>query len=144
MVEFDRLGSDISKPFNVTPLAMSKSIETQEVDNLSAFLEDGQSRNRSSMSPWFQSKFQDFGSFLETSVEGLEELASNFFLAIEEKIRQRASENAFGKKKKDGGKGLRELRSLVSSINYDYASSKARGSNRERAVIVPMNLKIIS
>ena len=45
MVEFDRLGSDISKPFNVTPLAMSKSIETQEVDNLSAFLEDGQFRN---------------------------------------------------------------------------------------------------
>ena len=45
MVEFDRRGSDISEPLNVTQLAISKSIETQEVDNLSAFLEDGQFRN---------------------------------------------------------------------------------------------------
>ena len=63
--------------------------------------------------------FQDFGSFLETLVEGLEELASNFLLAVEEKIRQRAAGNALSKKTKGGGKGLRELRSLVSSINYD-------------------------
>ena len=45
MVEFDRRGSDISEPLNVIQLAISKSIETQEVDNLSAFLEDGQFRN---------------------------------------------------------------------------------------------------
>ena len=63
--------------------------------------------------------FQDFGSFLETLVEGLEELASNFLLAVEEKIRQRAAGNALSKKTKGGGKGLRELRSLVSSFNYD-------------------------
>ena len=81
---------------------------------------------------------------METLVESLEELASNFLLAVEEKIRQRAAANALSKKSKGGGKGLRELRSLVSSINYDSTSSKARGSNRERAVIVPMNLKIIS
>ena len=43
--------------------------------------------------------FQDFGSFLETPVEGLEELASNFLLAVEEKIRQRAAGNALSKKK---------------------------------------------
>ena len=66
--------------------------------------------------------FQNFGYFLETPVEGLEELASNFLLAIEEKIRQRAAGNALSKKTKGGGKGLGELRSLVSlvsSINYD-------------------------
>ena len=84
----------------------------------------------------FQSKFQKFGSFLETPVESLEELASNFLLAVEEKIRQRAAGNALRKKSKGRGKGLRELRSLMSSINYDSASGKARGSNRERAVIV--------
>ena len=33
MVEFDRRGSDISKPLNVIPLAISKYIETQEVNN---------------------------------------------------------------------------------------------------------------
>ena len=84
----------------------------------------------------FQSKFQKFGSFLETPVESLEEFASNFLLAVEEKIRQRAAGNALRKKSKGRGKGLRELRSLMSSINYDSASGKARGSNRERAVIV--------
>ena len=84
----------------------------------------------------FQSKFQKFGSFLETPVESLEELASNFLLAVEEKIRQRAAGNALRKKPKGRGKGLRELRSLMSSINYDSASGKARGSKREKAVIV--------
>uniref|UniRef100_A0A7N2LDT8 Reverse transcriptase zinc-binding domain-containing protein n=1 Tax=Quercus lobata TaxID=97700 RepID=A0A7N2LDT8_QUELO len=54
----------------------------------------------------------DFGSFLETPIEGLEELASNFLLAVEEKIRQRAAGNALNKKTKGGGKGLRESRSL--------------------------------
>ena len=136
MVEFDRCGLDISEPLNVASLAISKSIETQEVDNLSIFLEDGQSRNHSSMSPWFQSKFPEFGSFMETLVEDLKELASNFLLVVEEKIRQRATKNALRKKTKGGGKGLRELRSLVSSINYDSASGKARGSKREKAVIV--------
>ena len=53
--------------------------------------------------------------------------------------------NALSKKKKGGGKGLWELRSLVTSINYDFASGKARGSNREKGYdCVPMNLKIIS
>ena len=73
---------------------------------------------------------------METPVEGLEEVASNFLLDVEEEIRQRATENALRKITKEGGKGLRELRSLVSSINYDSTSSKARGSNRERVVIV--------
>ena len=63
----------------------------------------------------------------------MEEVASNFLLDVEEKIRQRATENALRKITKEGGKGLRELRSLVSSINYDSTSNKARGSNRERA-----------
>ena len=53
MVEFHRQGSNISEPSILTPLAMSKSIETQEVDILSGFLEDGQSRIHSSLLPWF-------------------------------------------------------------------------------------------
>ena len=73
---------------------------------------------------------------METPVEGLEEVASNFLLDVEEEIRQRATENALRKITKEGGKGLRELRSLVSSINYDSTSSKSRGYNRERAMNV--------
>ena len=92
------------------------------------------------MSPWFQCKFLEFDSFLETSVEGLEELTSNFLLVVEEKIRQRVAKNALRKtkkkKSKGAGKGLRELRNLVNSINYDSTFVKSRGSNRKRAVIV--------
>ena len=73
---------------------------------------------------------------METLVEGLEVFSSNFLLAIKEKNRQGLQRMFWEKKSKGGGKGLRELRSLVSSINYDSASSKSRGSNRERAVIV--------
>lgn len=51
----------------MTSLAILKSIETQEVDNVSGFLEDGQFRILSSFSPWFQKKFQDFGSFFGDS-----------------------------------------------------------------------------
>ena len=63
-------------------------------------MEDGHSGNHSGMSPWFQCKFLEFDSFLETSVEGLEELTSNFLLVVEEKIRQRVAKNALRKTKK--------------------------------------------
>jgi len=41
MIDFDRRGSDCSELLNVTSLAILKSIETQEVGNLCALLEDG-------------------------------------------------------------------------------------------------------
>ena len=41
MIDFDRRGLDCSELLNVTSLAISKSIETQEVGNLCALLEDG-------------------------------------------------------------------------------------------------------
>ena len=41
MIEFDQRGSNIPEPLNVTPLAMSKSNKTQEVDNISSCLEVG-------------------------------------------------------------------------------------------------------
>ena len=74
--------------------------------------------------------------FLGDSSRRFGKLASNFLLVVEEKIRQRAVANALSKKTKGGGKGLKELMSLVSFINYDSASGKARGSNKEMALIV--------
>ena len=41
MIDFDQRGLDCSELLNVTSLAISKSIETQEVGNLCALLEDG-------------------------------------------------------------------------------------------------------
>ena len=50
MIEFGWCGSVCSEPLNVTPLATLKSIETQEVNKLSALSEGGQSGNRYGMS----------------------------------------------------------------------------------------------
>ena len=85
MIEFGWCGSDCSEPLNVTPLATLKSTETQEVNKLSTLLEGGQSGNHYGMSPWFQNKFQEFCTFVETPVKGVEVFASNFLLAVEEK-----------------------------------------------------------
>ncbi|KAL0002342.1 hypothetical protein SO802_016123 [Lithocarpus litseifolius] len=91
MVEFARIDSDCSELLNVTPLAISNSIGIHVDENLSGLLEDDQSGNQARLSPWFQSKYQELGSFLGTSIEGLEDLASNFLWAVEEKSRQRAA-----------------------------------------------------
>lgn len=44
-------------------------------------------------SKWFQSKFNDFDSFLGTSLGGLENQATKFLLAVEAEIKQRAALN---------------------------------------------------
>ena len=89
------------------------------------------------MSQWFQSKFQGLDNFLETSVEGLEEVATSFPLAVEVKMKQRESElSAQRKKIKGGRRGLRELQSLFSSINFNSSSVRPRSVSRERALIV--------
>ena len=60
---------------------------------------------------------------METSVEGLEEVAKSFLLAVEAKMKQRESELSAQKNKiKGGGRGLQELQSLFCSVNYDFFS----------------------
>lgn len=126
---------DYSEPLKVTPLAISNPFEAKDVEISSVSLEDGESGKKSHLSPWVRSKFQEFDTFLETPVKGLEELATNFLLVVEEKFRQRAAENAQNKTK-GGGEGLQELRSLFSFVNYDSSSVKSHSSNWERALFV--------
>ena len=75
-------------------MAISNSIGIHVDENLSGLLEDDRSGNQARFSTWFQSKYQEFGSILGSSIEGLDELASNFLLAVEEKSRQKAAKNA--------------------------------------------------
>ena len=94
------------------------------------------------MFQWFQSKFQGFNNVLETLVEGLEEVATSFLLAVEAKMKQREFELSAQKKKiEGGGRGLRELQSLFNSINYDSSSVRPRSVSRERALIVSRFLR---
>ena len=76
-------------------------------------------------SDWFQKRFNNFNSFHGTSLEGLEDQATKFLLAVEAELNRRAEVN----KKPCGlkgsrGKGLRELKGLFSSINYGCTSPR--------------------
>ena len=124
---------DSLEPLSVSPLAMSSSMEAPIIRDHLDRVEDVSPQ----MSQWFQSKFQGLDNFLETSVEGLEEVATSFPLAVEVKMKQRESElSAQRKKIKGGRRGLRELQSLFSSINFNSSSVRPRSVSRERALIV--------
>ena len=88
-------------------------------------------------SEWFQSQFQSFNDFMGISLKGLEVQTTKFLLAVEHMIQERADEAKKQKQgSKSGGKGIRELRALFSSINYCESSTKHRGISRDRALIV--------
>ena len=62
---------------------------------------------------WFQKRFNNFDSFLGTSLVGLEDQATEFLLAVEAELNRRAKVNKKPCGLKDsGGKGLRELKGL--------------------------------
>ena len=85
----------------------------------------------------FQEKFSGFDDFLGTSLKGLEELATNFLLAIEAELQQRAIKEKTEKAVESlGRKGIRELRGLFSSVNYGSASLRRIGNGKERALII--------
>ena len=71
------------------------------------------------------------------SLQGLENQATNFLLAVEAELHRRA---ALEKKTRDlkssGVKGIREFKGIFSSINYGSTSSRRNGTNRERALFV--------
>ena len=90
-----------------------------------------------SYSDWFQKRFNNFNSFLGTSLVGLEDQATEFLLAVEAELCQRAevNKNSCGSKG-SGVKGLRELKGLFSSINYGSSSARRCGINRNRVLSV--------
>ena len=100
---------DSLEPLSVIPLAMSSSMEAPVIRDHLDRVEDVSPQ----MSQWFQSKFQGFDNFLETSVEGLEEVATSFLLAVEVKMKQRESElfaqKNENKRRREGFTGTTEL-----------------------------------
>lgn len=95
------------------------------------------SRGQELYSKWFQSRFNEFDDFLGTSLNGLEEQATNFLLAVGAKLQQRAvAEKDQLKMKSSGVKGRRELRGLFSSINYGSTSTRRSGKVRDKALLV--------
>ena len=86
-------------------------------------------------SKWFQSRFNGFDDFLGTSLQGLEEQATNFLLAVEAELKRRADlEQNTRNLKSSGVKGIRELKGLFSLINYGSTSARHKGIIRDKAL----------
>ena len=83
-------------------------------------------------------KLIDFGKFLGVSFEGSEDNFVGLIKNIE--ARRRAEHASEGDDKKElmksGGTGSRELKGLVSTINYESGSAKQIGNNRKRALLL--------
>ena len=130
--------SDSSPPFNVEPLAFSLPRDDKVISEESTSRDGEKSLGNVNHSEWFLEKFSGFDDFLGTSLKGLEEPATNFLLAVEAELQQRAvkdkSEQAMKCSRK---KGIRELRGLFSSINYGSASSRRLGNGKDKALIIP-------
>ena len=71
-----------------------------------------------------------------TSLEDFEEQITGLLLAIDAKKKDK--QKLVGEQKKlvkSGQKGQRELKNLLSSLNVEYDSNKARSASSERAVV---------
>ena len=130
--------SDSSPPLNVEPLAFSLPRDGKVISEGSTSRDREKSLGNVNHSKWFPEKFSGFDDFLGTSLKGLEKPATNFLLAVEAELQQRAikdkSEQAVKCSRK---KGIRELRGLFSSINYGSASSRCLGNGKDKALIIP-------
>ena len=71
---------------------------------------------------------------MRRSYEGLEDQVTALFQAIEEKNRRESGVQR--NLSKQVSKGSRELKNLVSSLNFEISSGKTKSANRERAVVL--------
>ena len=135
----DSFSDEADQPFVVEPIAFSlpsASTEQSLVVEESGVGLDSSGR-QVSYSNWFQKRFNNFDSFLGTSLVGLEDQATDFLLAVEAELCRRAEVNKNSSGSTGSGvKGLRELKGLFSSINYGSSSSRRSGINRKRVLSV--------
>jgi hypothetical protein len=127
--------ADEETPLVVAPLAMAGSaVEGSEIGGET---KAGVDRRNPSSPTQVLEQLQEFGRELGVSFEGFEEELLILLKAIEDR---RNSHSGLGgdkrKMQKSGGKGSRELKNLISTINHDAGGSKNRGSSRERALSV--------
>ena len=125
---------DADQPLAIKPLAFSLPLAMveQTVVDVERFMGMDSSERQEPYSEWFQRRFNNFDKFLGTSLEGLEDQATKFLLAIEVELDRRANVNKKTRGIKSSGvKGLRELKGLFSSINYGFTSTRQSGINKD-------------
>ena len=130
---------DADQPLAIKPLAFSLPLAMveQTVVDVERFMGMDSSERQEPYSEWFQRRFNNFDKFLGTSLEGLEDQATKFLLAVEVELKRRAEVNKITHGFKSSWvKGLRELKGLFSSINYGSTSARRSGTNRVRVLFV--------
>ena len=88
------------------------------------------------LSQWVTNRIKAFKKSVGTSLEDFEEQITGLLLAIDAKKKDK--QKLVGEQKKLvklGQKGQRELKNLLSSLNVEYDSNKARSASSERAVM---------
>ena len=84
-------------------------------------------------SDWVSETLIAFGIVMGASFEGHEEQIMSILQDIENRRNQQGVEKVKGAK--TGGKGSRELRNLISKINYDGGSARKRGTTRDKGLV---------
>jgi hypothetical protein len=79
------------------------------------------------VSTWALEKYEEFGAYLGASYEGYEAEVMNLLCAIDRSGRK--EDNGLTPKPATTKKGTRELKNLVSTINYEGGSSKRQTVN---------------
>ena len=126
---------DTSNTLEITPLAIDFSMQEEE------FASSGVLENSSTVpqqpSDWVMEHMKKIGKVLGASYEGNEEFVMGLLQNIEARRTPKShSESLINRRGRLTTKGLRELRGLISTVNYEPRTIENRRSSRERALIV--------
>ena len=125
---------DENKPLEVAPLAIAgPDVSEMIIGDVSALEFEQVSGIKLSPSEWVQETMKEFGVVLGASYEGYKEQLMSMLQEIENRRNPQEVEKKLGVK--SGGKGCRELRNLISNINYDGGSAKKRGNTRDKGLV---------
>ena len=86
------------------------------------------------VSDWALEKYADFGAYLGASYEGYETEVMNLLCAIDRLGRK--EDTGLTSKPATTKKGTRELKNLVSTINYEGGSSKRQTVNNGGSLLL--------
>ena len=82
-------------------------------------------------------QLKEFGIAIGVSFKGFELEILNLLKSIKDRrLNQEGQGGDRRKMSKSGGKSSRELKNLISTINYDAGAKRSRGTSRERGLLV--------
>jgi hypothetical protein len=85
----------------------------------------------------FWSNLKSFGIAVGVSFKAFEVEILNLLKSIKDRrLNQEGQGGDRRKMSKSGGKSSRELKNLISTINYDAGATRSRGTSRERGLLV--------